>query len=205
ERRAPYASCPRTGFQTPFQMNDRPKWRTAGHAPSMTFQMIAAMTTSVRTAAPPVTYLRASSPIRSARCRVRRRTFVEAGGATAATAPVFPSRRPRRQGRSPLRHITFTSGPPPRTSRACETRWRERRCASTLGHGRAARGEGGAVGARAARDGFRRRRSVGLLRLGARGQERLAPDLRERDHGADRPLRLRQVDLPALPQPDERP
>jgi hypothetical protein len=65
--RAPYASWPMTGFQTPCQMNERPKWRTAGHAPSMTFQMMAAMTTSARTAAAPVRYLRAPSPSRSAR------------------------------------------------------------------------------------------------------------------------------------------
>src|SRR4029077_438667 len=46
---------------------------------------------------------------------------------------------------------------------------------------------------------------AGLVREGSGGEGRLAEDPPPCDHGADRPIRLWQVDGASLPEPDERP
>src|SRR5581483_10981789 len=95
-----------TGFHVSCQTNEMPKWRIAGQAPSMTFQMMSAMTTSATTAAAPQSARSPMSPIRSPRCRVRRRTE-GCGRAPASTAPAF---QPRPVAREACHHsVTFRS------------------------------------------------------------------------------------------------
>ena len=125
-------------------------------------------------------------------------------------AAAFQRARPRREGPSPLRHTTFTSCAPRGASGGRETRLGERRGASALGYPcrslrRSASPQPPPARADQRGDRVRHRRPLGLLRHGARGQRRLARHLQERDHRADRPVGLRQVDVPALPEPDERP
>ncbi len=76
--RAPKTSV--TGFHTESQTNEMPNSWIAGHAPSMTFQTIPTMITITTTAAVPARPASAKSPIRSTRCRVRRRADSRSGG-----------------------------------------------------------------------------------------------------------------------------
>ena len=145
------------------------------------------------------------------RRRVRRRPDGRSGGGFHGGV-AFQRLRPAPRGPSPLRHRTFTFCAPRPATRARRDSVR----VSIVEPPPLADSAGPPLAPLASWPRLRRRPIVdarpvfdiqdlvGVLRQVSRGQGRHAGDLQERDHRADRPFRLRQVDLPALPQPDER-
>src|SRR5471032_2290321 len=193
-----------TGLNSLCQM--KPRWKTliAGHAPSATRHTIAATSRTPTREAPAVSPYRSQSPRRSPRRRVRRRPSGR-GTEAASTREAFQSRGAC-AGESPLRHTTFTScvprGSPPHEDFSDGNHgFFPSRCTCDDLSERQPR----PAPTDPPRHGLRHRRPDRRLRQGGCDQGRLARHLPKRDHRDHRAVRLRQVDLPALPQSDERP
>ena len=140
--------------------------------------------------------------------RVRRRPSGAGTEAASTRRQHSSSRRRGREALSPLRHTAFTSCAPRAPRRRRETRRGDQRGSSS----RAAADPRSA--SRTPPSARRVSREVvfdidgpgRLLRQGAGASKDVSlRDPPQRDHGADRPVGLRQVDRAALPQPDERP